>query len=76
MFIFLDFSSPVFVWQPESEAEVGAGGEGSSVAGVKRALSLETATAGQDVKRFRTVTGAPTVSSVYSPPVCPQTLYL
>lgn len=76
MFICLGFCSPVFVRQPESEAEVVAGSEGSSVAGVKRGLSLETAAAGQDVKRFRTVTGAPTVSSVYSPPVCPQTLYL
>lgn len=60
-------------WQPESEAEVGAGGEGTSGAAVKRGLSLEAAAAaaaaaatGQDVKRFRTATGAAsTVSSVY-----------
>ncbi|XP_034049033.1 transformation/transcription domain-associated protein isoform X2 [Thalassophryne amazonica] len=46
--------------QPESEAEVGAGGEGTSggSVGVKRGLSVETA--GQDVKRFRTATGAAT----------------
>ncbi|XP_070782634.1 transformation/transcription domain-associated protein isoform X3 [Enoplosus armatus] len=49
--------------QPESEAEVGAGGEGTSAAAVKRGLSLEAAAAaaaaaGQDVKRFRTATGA------------------
>lgn len=51
--------------QPESEAEVVAGGEGTSAGGVKRGLSLEAATAaaaaataGQDVKRFRTATGA------------------
>ncbi|XP_074476902.1 transformation/transcription domain-associated protein isoform X2 [Sebastes fasciatus] len=51
--------------QPESEAEVGgAGGEGTSSGGaVKRGLSLESAAtaataAGQDVKRFRTATGA------------------
>uniref|UniRef100_A0A8C4EQP2 Transformation/transcription domain-associated protein n=1 Tax=Dicentrarchus labrax TaxID=13489 RepID=A0A8C4EQP2_DICLA len=46
--------------QPESEAELGAGGEGTSGAAVKRGLSLEAATtaAGQDVKRFRTATGA------------------
>ncbi|XP_036936518.1 transformation/transcription domain-associated protein [Acanthopagrus latus] len=49
--------------QPESEAEVGAGGEGTSGAAVKRGLSLEAAAAaaaaaGQDVKRFRTATGA------------------
>ncbi|KAM9336144.1 transformation/transcription domain-associated protein isoform 1-T1 [Symphorus nematophorus] len=44
--------------QPESEAEVGAGGEGTSAGAVKRGLSLEAATAGQDVKRFRTATGA------------------
>lgn len=54
------------MWQPESEAEVGAGGEGTSVGAVKRGLSLEAAAAaGQDVKRFRTGTGAAsTVSSV------------
>ncbi|TKS90042.1 Transformation/transcription domain-associated protein 350/400 kDa PCAF-associated factor [Collichthys lucidus] len=46
--------------QPESETEVGAGGEGTSGAAVKRGLSLESAAAaaGQDVKRFRTATGA------------------
>ncbi|XP_039879135.1 transformation/transcription domain-associated protein isoform X2 [Simochromis diagramma] len=44
--------------QPESEAEVGPGGEGTSGAAVKRGLSLESAGAGQDVKRFRTATGA------------------
>ncbi|XP_041818147.1 transformation/transcription domain-associated protein [Chelmon rostratus] len=43
--------------QPESEAEV-AGGEGTSGGTVKRGLSLESAAAGQDVKRFRTATGA------------------
>lgn len=54
------------MWQPESEAEAGAGGEGTSVGAVKRGLSLEAAAApGQDVKRFRTATGATsTVSSV------------
>ncbi|XP_075949482.1 transformation/transcription domain-associated protein isoform X3 [Anarhichas minor] len=55
--------------QPESEAEVVAGGEGTSGGAVKRGLSLESAAtasaaAGQDVKRFRTATGAAsTVSS-------------
>ncbi|XP_039645081.1 transformation/transcription domain-associated protein [Perca fluviatilis] len=46
--------------QPESEAEVGAGGEGTSAAAVKRGLSLEAAAAaaGQDAKRFRTASGA------------------
>ncbi|CAJ1080707.1 transformation/transcription domain-associated protein isoform X2 [Xyrichtys novacula] len=46
--------------QPESEAEVGTGGEGTSAGAVKRGLSLEAAAAaaGQDVKRFRTATGA------------------
>ncbi|XP_030610387.1 transformation/transcription domain-associated protein isoform X1 [Archocentrus centrarchus] len=44
--------------QPESEAEVGPGGEGTSGAAMKRGLSLESAGAGQDVKRFRTATGA------------------
>ncbi|XP_054454287.1 transformation/transcription domain-associated protein isoform X2 [Anoplopoma fimbria] len=50
--------------QPESEAEVVAGGEGTSGGAVKRGLSLEGAAAaaataaGQDVKRFRTATGA------------------
>ncbi|KAE8284427.1 Transformation/transcription domain-associated protein 350/400 kDa PCAF-associated factor [Larimichthys crocea] len=46
--------------QPESETEVGAGGEGTSGGAVKRGLSLESAAAaaGQDVKRFRTATGA------------------
>ncbi|XP_074518771.1 transformation/transcription domain-associated protein isoform X2 [Halichoeres trimaculatus] len=46
--------------QPESETDVGAGGEGTSAGAVKRGLSLEAAAAaaGQDVKRFRTATGA------------------
>ncbi|XP_071318216.1 transformation/transcription domain-associated protein [Trachinotus anak] len=44
--------------QPESEAEVAAGGEGTSGGAVKRGLSLDAAAAGQDVKRFRTATGA------------------
>ncbi|XP_044034365.1 transformation/transcription domain-associated protein isoform X2 [Siniperca chuatsi] len=44
--------------QPESEAEVGAAGEGTSAGAVKRGLSLEAAAAGQDVKRFRTASGA------------------
>ncbi|XP_067433517.1 transformation/transcription domain-associated protein [Thunnus thynnus] len=44
--------------QPESEAEVGTGGEGTSGGAVKRGLSVESATAGQDVKRFRTAAGA------------------
>ncbi|XP_044193060.1 transformation/transcription domain-associated protein [Thunnus albacares] len=44
--------------QPESEAEVGTGGEGTSGGAVKRGLSVEAATAGQDVKRFRTAAGA------------------
>ncbi|XP_060883442.1 transformation/transcription domain-associated protein isoform X2 [Labrus mixtus] len=46
--------------QPESEAEVATGGEGTSAGAVKRGLSLEAAAtaAGQDVKRFRTATGA------------------
>ncbi|XP_069012071.1 transformation/transcription domain-associated protein isoform X1 [Embiotoca jacksoni] len=44
--------------QPESEAEVGPGGEGTSGGAVKRGLSLDAAGAGQDVKRFRTATGA------------------
>lgn len=53
--------------QPESEAEVGPGGEGTSGAAMKRGLSLESAGAGQDVKRFRTATGAASmVSSVIS----------
>ncbi|XP_017273989.1 transformation/transcription domain-associated protein isoform X4 [Kryptolebias marmoratus] len=43
--------------QPESESEVVAG-EGTSGAAVKRGLSLESAGAGQDVKRFRTAAGA------------------
>lgn len=42
--------------QPETEAEAGAGGEGTSA--MKRGLSVDAATAGQDVKRFRTATGA------------------
>lgn len=67
---FLSCLSLYLPWQPESEAEVGAGGEGTSGAAVKRGLSLEAAAAaaaatGQDVKRFRTATGAAsTVSSV------------
>lgn len=64
----------VSVWarQPESEAEVVAGGEGTSGGAVKRGLSVDaaapaaaaatsaatTAAAGQDVKRFRTAAGA------------------
>ncbi|KAM7381938.1 hypothetical protein PAMA_012683 [Pampus argenteus] len=44
--------------QPESEAEVGSGGEGTSAAAVKRGLSVESTAAGQDVKRFRTAAGA------------------
>ncbi|XP_071387073.1 transformation/transcription domain-associated protein isoform X3 [Centroberyx affinis] len=46
--------------QLESEAEAGASGEGTSGASgvVKRGLSVDTAAAGQDVKRFRTATGA------------------
>lgn len=52
------------LWQPESEADVGAGGEGTSGGAVKRGLSVEAAAAGQDVKRFRTAAGAAsTVSS-------------
>lgn len=42
--------------QPETEAEAGAGGEGTSA--MKRGLSVDAAAAGQDVKRFRTATGA------------------
>lgn len=55
------------VRQPESEAEVGAVGEGTSAGTVKRGLSLEAAgAAGQDVKRFRAASGATsTVSSVH-----------
>ncbi|XP_076025723.1 transformation/transcription domain-associated protein isoform X2 [Genypterus blacodes] len=55
--------------QPESEAEVAAGGEGTSGAavGVKRGLSTETppaaAATGQDVKRFRTAAGAGAAAS-------------
>lgn len=54
------------VWQPESEAEVGAGGEGTSGAAVKRGLSLEAAAAaaGQDAKRFRTASGAASAVSL------------
>ncbi|KAG7507616.1 hypothetical protein JOB18_039705 [Solea senegalensis] len=53
--------------QPESEGEVaaavsggggGGGGEGTSGAAVKRGMSLDAAATGQDVKRFRTATGA------------------
>lgn len=46
------------LWQPESEAEAAGGGEGTSGAAVKRGLSLDAGAAGQDVKRFRTTTGA------------------
>lgn len=66
----LPLSCPLLVWQPESEAEAGAGGEGTSVGTVKRGLSLEAAAGGQDVKRFRTATGAAsTVSSIHHPSV-------
>uniref|UniRef100_A0A668VB18 Transformation/transcription domain-associated protein n=1 Tax=Oreochromis aureus TaxID=47969 RepID=A0A668VB18_OREAU len=62
----VDLAEVVIKWElqrikdqlPESEAEVGPGGEGTSGAAVKRGLSLESAGAGQDVKRFRTATGA------------------
>ncbi|CAG04456.1 unnamed protein product [Tetraodon nigroviridis] len=69
----VDLAEVVIKWElqrikdqlPESESEVGAGGEGTS--GVKRGLTLESGTAGQDVKRFRTATGAAsTVSSIHS----------
>lgn len=53
--------------QPETEAEAGAGGEGTSAAAVKRGLSLEAAAAGQDVKRFRTAAGAASTVT-YNPP--------
>lgn len=43
--------------QPETEAEAGAGAEGTSGVAVKRGLSVDAAGAGQDVKRFRTATG-------------------
>ncbi|KAM9715619.1 transformation/transcription domain-associated protein isoform 1-T2 [Menidia menidia] len=43
--------------QPETETEVVAS-EGTSAGAVKRGLSLESAGAGQDVKRFRTATSA------------------
>lgn len=40
-------------------------GEGTSAPAVKRGLSLESAGAGQDVKRFRTAAGAAsTVSEI------------
>lgn len=58
--------------QPETEAEAGAGGEGTSAAAVKRGLSLEAAAAGQDVKRFRTTAGA--ASTVAYPPPAPLAL--
>ncbi|XP_011602842.1 transformation/transcription domain-associated protein isoform X1 [Takifugu rubripes] len=59
----VDLAEVVIKWElqrikdqlPESESEVGPGGEGTS--GVKRGLSLESGAAGQDVKRFRTATG-------------------
>lgn len=44
--------------QPETEADAGAGGEGTSGVAVKRGLSVESAAPGQDVKRFRAATGA------------------
>lgn len=46
-----------YAWQLESEGDAGASGEGTSVASgsVKRGLSVDS---GQDVKRFRTATGA------------------
>ncbi|XP_054624116.1 transformation/transcription domain-associated protein isoform X2 [Dunckerocampus dactyliophorus] len=44
--------------QPESEADVGPSGEGTSGGAVKRGLSADAATAGQDVKRFRAAAGA------------------
>ncbi|XP_028844478.1 transformation/transcription domain-associated protein isoform X1 [Denticeps clupeoides] len=48
--------------QPESEADAGVSGEGSSGGGgVKRGVSMDSA---QDVKRFRTATGA--VGSVFA----------
>lgn len=42
-------------WQPESEADAAAGGEGTSSGALKRGASVDSA---QDVKRFRTATGA------------------
>uniref|UniRef100_A0A8C5E214 Transformation/transcription domain-associated protein n=1 Tax=Gouania willdenowi TaxID=441366 RepID=A0A8C5E214_GOUWI len=50
--------------QPESETEVVPAGEGPSGAAVKRGLSLEAASPGQDVKRFRTAAG--TASTVFA----------
>nr|XP_057918222.1 transformation/transcription domain-associated protein isoform X1 [Doryrhamphus excisus] len=44
--------------QPESETDVGPSGEGTSGGAVKRGLSADAATAGQDVKRFRAAAGA------------------
>ncbi|KAF4085228.1 hypothetical protein AMELA_G00114400 [Ameiurus melas] len=41
--------------QPESEADTAAGGEGTSSGALKRGASVDSA---QDVKRFRTATGA------------------
>ncbi|XP_017339265.1 transformation/transcription domain-associated protein isoform X1 [Ictalurus punctatus] len=41
--------------QPESEADAAAGGEGTSSGALKRGASVDSA---QDVKRFRTATGA------------------
>ncbi|KAF5906286.1 transformation/transcription domain-associated protein isoform X1, partial [Clarias magur] len=41
--------------QPESEADAAAGGEGTSAGALKRGASVDSA---QDVKRFRTTTGA------------------
>lgn len=65
--ILLSCQSLSSLWQPESEAEVGAGGEGTSGGAVKRGLSLEAAATGQDVKRFRTATGAASTVSLKSP---------
>lgn len=44
--------------QPETETDVGVATEGTSAVGVKRGMSVDAAAAGQDVKRFRTATGA------------------
>lgn len=45
----------MFWWQPESEADATAGGEGTSAGALKRGASVDSA---QDVKRFRTATSA------------------
>ncbi|XP_061912070.1 transformation/transcription domain-associated protein isoform X1 [Entelurus aequoreus] len=44
--------------QPESEADIGPSGEGTSGGALKRGLSTDATTAGQDVKRFRAAAGA------------------